>query len=91
MSLNIKNNEVHELVRDLATTLGISQTSAVEVAVRAKLDELAAQRNNTATIRAERIHTSARALQAAVGHGGTGADLWNATDDLHDPLTGLPR
>lgn len=87
MSLNIKNDEVHELVRDLATTLGISQTSAVEVAVRAKLDELAAQRNGANTQRAERIHASARALQSAVA----GGDLWHVMGDLHDPVTGLPR
>ena len=87
MSLNIKNDEVHELVRNLAATLGVSQTSAVEVAVRAKLEELAVQHDDSDAQRAERIHASARALQAAVA----GTDLRSAVDDLHDPATGLPR
>ena len=44
MSLNIKNEEVHAAVRELAQVLGMSQTSAVEVAVRAKLAELDVER-----------------------------------------------
>lgn len=41
MGLNIKNERAHELVRQLARREGISQTSAVEDAVRRRLDELA--------------------------------------------------
>lgn len=37
MSLNIKNERTVELVRELARRTGLSQTSAVEEAVRAKL------------------------------------------------------
>ena len=40
MGLNIKNDAVHDAVRELAKALGVSQTSAVEIAVREKLDEL---------------------------------------------------
>lgn len=40
MSLNIKNEETHRLVRELATLTGQSQTSAVEDAVRRRLAEL---------------------------------------------------
>jgi antitoxin VapB len=40
MSLNIKNEQTVALVRDLARRTGLSQTSAVEEAVRAKLAEL---------------------------------------------------
>ena len=40
MSLNIKNEQTVALVRELARRTGLSQTSAVEDAVRAKLAEL---------------------------------------------------
>jgi len=40
MSLNIKNEETHRLVRKLAELTGQSQTSAVEDAVRRRLAEL---------------------------------------------------
>lgn len=42
MSLNIKNEQTVELVRELARRTGLSLTSAVEEAVRAKLAELEA-------------------------------------------------
>jgi antitoxin VapB len=40
MSLNIKNERTHALVRELAELTGTSQTSAVEDAVRRRLHEL---------------------------------------------------
>lgn len=40
MSLNIKNEHVHELVREAAKRTGKSQTSVVEEALRRYLDEL---------------------------------------------------
>jgi len=40
MSLNIKNERTHALVRELATLTGMSQTEAVEDSVRRRLDEL---------------------------------------------------
>lgn len=39
MSLNIKNEQTVALVRELASRTGLSQTSAVEEAVRAALAE----------------------------------------------------
>ncbi|QVI26778.1 type II toxin-antitoxin system VapB family antitoxin [Mycolicibacterium neoaurum] len=42
MSLNIKNARTVELVRELARRTGLSQTGAVEEAVRAKLAEVQA-------------------------------------------------
>lgn len=42
MSLNIKNEGTHALVRQLAALTGMSQTSAVEDAVRRRLEELQA-------------------------------------------------
>ena len=88
MSLNIKNEDVHAAVRDLARILGVSQTSAVEMAVRAKLAELDAERQRVE--RARRIDASIRALQDAVARDG-GPDLWQIAEDLYDPVTGLPR
>lgn len=40
MGLNIKNEETHRLVRRLAELTGQTQTSAVEDAVRRRLEEL---------------------------------------------------
>ncbi len=40
MSLNIKDEETHRLVRELAHLTGESQTRAVMIAVRERLDRL---------------------------------------------------
>jgi antitoxin VapB len=40
MSLNIKNERTHALVRELATLSGMSQTEAVEDAVKRRLEQL---------------------------------------------------
>ena len=44
MSLNIKNEETHHLVVELAQLTGESQTTAVTVAVRERLERLRAAR-----------------------------------------------
>ena len=44
MSLNIKNERTHALVRELATLTGVSQTQAVEDAVQKRLEELKTDR-----------------------------------------------
>ncbi len=56
MSLNIKNERTHALVRELATLSGMSQTEAVEDAVRRRLAELRPS---------ERTGSSARTLAIA--------------------------
>jgi antitoxin VapB len=40
MSLNIKDEETHRLVRELARLTGESQTNAVKVAIQERLDRL---------------------------------------------------
>ncbi|GED10238.1 type II toxin-antitoxin system VapB family antitoxin [Cellulosimicrobium cellulans] len=45
MSLNIKNERTHALVRRLAETTGQSQTSAIEEAVQHRLDEVLESRS----------------------------------------------
>ena len=87
MSLNIKNEDVHAAVRELTQVLGMSQTSAVEVAVRAKLAELDVERQRAE--RERRIRQAVADLQEAFVEDGT--DLWQVMEDLYDPKTGLPR
>jgi antitoxin VapB len=45
VSLNIKNERTHALVRRLAETTGQSQTSAIEDAVQRRLDEVLESRS----------------------------------------------
>lgn len=85
MGLNIKNDDVHAAVRDLAKLLGVSQTSAVEIAVRAKLEELDAERRQHE--RERRIRRAVAEAQEAY----TDVDLWAVAEELYDPITGLPR
>ncbi len=85
MSLNIKNESVHEAVRDLARALGVSQTSAVEVAVRAKLAEL--DETRTRGQRGDALERAVAQAQEAFRD----VDLLAAAADLYDPTTGLPR
>ncbi|UUT34448.1 type II toxin-antitoxin system VapB family antitoxin [Microbacterium elymi] len=63
MSLNIKNDEVHAAVRELSRRLGVNQTSAVEIAVRAKLAELGDEQQRVD--RARRIRAAAEAGRMA--------------------------
>ena len=85
MSLNIKNERTHALVRELATLRGVSQTEAVEEAVRARLGGITAEHDKEA--RFERITELAR--QTAESFQAQGIAL--TTDDLYDDETGLPR
>ncbi|MDL9978919.1 type II toxin-antitoxin system VapB family antitoxin [Microbacterium candidum] len=82
MSLNIKNDDVHEAVRELADALGVSQTSAVEIAVRAKLAELDSRRD----ARVARLRSTVATAQAAFAD----VDLRTVEADLYDEA-GLPR
>lgn len=40
MSLNIKNTETHELVKELAALTGETQTTAVTIALRERLERI---------------------------------------------------
>lgn len=85
MSLNIKNEETHRLVRRLAELTGQSQTGAVEDAVRRRLDELDADGEQ-----ARRL----RLLTDIAARAGAALDSdWRNTDwdaELYDE-NGLPR
>jgi hypothetical protein len=47
MNLNIKNDEIYELVKELAVLKGLSLTSAVKVAVRKELEREKAEKKKT--------------------------------------------
>jgi antitoxin VapB len=88
MSLNIKNERTHALVRELAELTGQSQTSAVEDAVRRRLDELHLDAQSQRDERLRRLRDLSR-------RGGEiarrrGLDSRAALDDLYDE-NGLPR
>ena len=86
MSMNIKNERVHDLARQAAALTGRSQTSVVEEALRRYLEELQrdarreAQRDRTDEILAE--------MRAIIASDPERFDL--STDFLYDPETGLP-
>ena len=83
MGLNIKNERTHALVRELATLTGVSQTEAVEQAVRARLAELNAENEEQA--RFERIMAIAREMAPGLREAGV-----LSTDFLYDE-NGLPK
>ncbi|WP_404445332.1 type II toxin-antitoxin system VapB family antitoxin [Microbacterium marinum] len=85
MGLNIKNEDVHAAVRELAARLGVSQTSAVERAVREKLAAMTddADLAECARRRRDAIEAAQEAYR--------GVDLWAIADHLYDPATGLPK
>ncbi|MGO0577543.1 type II toxin-antitoxin system VapB family antitoxin [Ornithinimicrobium panacihumi] len=92
MSLNIKNPRTHELVRQLAQQTGQSQTSAVEDAVRRRLDELARERGGAGSAAKARIDlvTGICAAYAADLRPEDRERILNADEWLYDEH-GLPR
>lgn len=83
MSLNIKSREVHELARELAERTNTTMTSAVEDALRRRLDDLR-QREE----RSEGMAALLR-LQAMVTDADRAA-LDRIMDEMYDE-NGLPR
>jgi len=84
VSLNIKNEETHRLVRRLAELTGQSQTGAVEDAVRRRLAEL--DRTNEYERRRQALLDIAKRASDAMD-----PDLSNDPNDfLYDEL-GMPR
>lgn len=93
MSLNIKNEYVHDLARQAAAVTGKTQTGAMQEALEALL---AAYGEDPAQTR--RAATKQAALRIAAAYRadpGTGDDTVNGSirtiDDLYDTTTGLPR
>ncbi|MEQ6898003.1 type II toxin-antitoxin system VapB family antitoxin [Microbacterium sp. KR10-403] len=98
MSLNIKNERTHALVRELAERTGMSQTSAVEDAVRRRLAELgaptgAARRPDFSPEEVARRRAAVHRILEEFWADTTPeqrASLATAEDDLYDDL-GLPK
>ena len=88
MSLNIKNERTHALVRQLAQMTGQSQTSAVEDAVRRRIEELSRSEDEVEA-RIKRIEQIAAEFSAYLTDEDRAA-LLSADDYLYDEL-GLPK
>lgn len=89
MSLNIKNERVHELAREAARATGLSQTSAIEEGLRLLLARHGADPDTAA--RAARVE---RLLAMGKRHRREEVDPSRGivvVDDLYDPATGVPR
>lgn len=87
MSLNIKNETTHELVRQLAAMTGQSQTSAVEDAVRRRIAELEGAKE----AEVERKRAAIRAVvERARRLPQTGRSVEEIMDEMYDDM-GLPR
>lgn len=87
MSLNIKNERTHALVRQLAQMTGQSQTSAVEDAVRRRIEELS-RTEDEVEARVQRALKIAEEFNADLTPEDR-AYLLSADHDLYDDL-GLP-
>lgn len=83
MGLNIKNERVHTLAKDVARRTGRTQTSAIELALSRLIQEL--DREEGAAARRGRVLSTVEDMQARVAR--SQIDL--ATDDLYDE-SGLP-
>ncbi|MFT4135943.1 type II toxin-antitoxin system VapB family antitoxin [Microbacterium sp.] len=83
MSLSIKNPTVLELTRELAGVLGTSQVSALEVAVREKLE----RELTKSDARRERVLRDLIQLRELASGGPTRQQI---DDDMYDEW-GLPR
>lgn len=88
MSLNIKNETVHELAREAARVSGLSQTSAIEQALRQFLRDRGIdpeeQDRERRRARLLAMGTRFHAEEATPGGGVV------RIDDLYDEETGLP-
>lgn len=84
MSLNIKNERVHELAREAARRTGKSQTSVIEEALTRLLDDIT--REESADERLANLLAIAEDMQKRLAASGQGP---LTTDDLYDER-GLP-
>lgn len=83
MSLNIKNEETHRLVRELAEATGETMTEAVTEAVRERLAKVR-ERNSDAEV--EQMLARFREIGDLM-KGKQGIEI----DDLYDDELGLPK
>ncbi|KGN37370.1 type II toxin-antitoxin system VapB family antitoxin [Knoellia subterranea] len=87
MALNIKNERVVTLARDVAERTGQTQTGAIESALERYLADLVREAERDTKRR--RIDTLLKEIDATRIEGGpTVAEIM---DEMYDPETGLPR
>jgi hypothetical protein len=84
MSLNIKNEETVQLVRELSRRTGTSMTGAITIAVKAQLER---HSMSSKSERAKWLDEVTRETAALMNDGRTSQELM---DELYDPETGLP-
>jgi antitoxin VapB len=84
-SLNIKSPEVYQLARQLADKTGETLTTAVEIALRERLER---QKANPKAGLTEWLADITKETAAIMDDGRTSKELM---DELYDPETGLPR
>jgi antitoxin VapB len=87
MSLNIKNETTHALVRQLAELTGQSQTSAVEDAVRRRIAELEGAKDAEVERKRAAIRETVRRFRALTPIGPSFEEIM---DEMYDE-SGLPR
>ena len=81
MSLNIKDERIHDLVREAASRTGLSQTRVVEKAITDLLGKLDAEGAHSGLDDLlERVYLELSATEGSLDF-----------DSLYDPSTGLPR
>jgi len=84
-SLNIKNEETVNLVKELSRRTGKSMTGAIRFAVQAELDR---EKAHSKAGLQEWLDAVTRETAAMMNDGRTSKDLM---DELYDPETGLPK
>jgi antitoxin VapB len=84
MGLNIKNDEVHRLARDVAELTGATMTHAIQTALEEKLQRLTLARAAERRLRAQRVRAVLASLPPAP------ATATSRHDDLYDEA-GLPK
>jgi antitoxin VapB len=86
MALNIKDEETHKWVRELATLTGETMTAAVKVAVKERLERQ--ERAPRQESRMEWLRRITAETSAIMNDGRTSKELM---DELYDDKTGLPK
>lgn len=84
-SLNIKNEETHRIVKELAVLKGVSMVAAVTDAAREALEREKASKRES---RMEWLDRITKETAAIMNDGRTSKELM---DELYDEETGLPR
>ncbi len=84
-TLNIKNERVYELARQLADATGKSMTSVIETALEEKLERLGTRQRLAEDAHAAELHRLLDDMARRLG------PVDDPTADLFDEVTGLPR